>query len=519
MSDPKNSIHPDRDPERFFRTDHLKADLKGRSIRGGAVTMLSQIGKIILNFGSTAVMARLLSPEDYGLLGMVVIITGFIDLFKDLGLSTATIQKAEIDSKQVSTLFWINVAIGFGVMLLTVAIAPIIAWFYNEPRLSAIAMVLSLGFIFGSLAVQHQALLRRQMRFKALSTIDLTSMLISVIVGIVSALILPDRSDYWALVFVRLSMTICNSIGVWMLSGWRPGLPARNSGVGDMLAFGGHITGFSILNYFSRNMDNLLIGWYWGPNELGLYAKAYQLLLLPFQQITVPIGNVALPTLSRLQNDPERYRSYYQKGILMLVILGMPLVVLLFVSADKVILTLLGEQWIEAIDIFRLLAPATFVATFNAAAGWVYTSLRKADRQLRWGFFVAVIDLISFAIGVRWGAIGVATAYSISRVLIRYPAIHYCYKDSFLKVSDLDAVLWKPALASAMAGVALYGINLLVVFTQNPAIGLAIDFIIYTLFYIFVWSILPNGWQTLREMLQIIKMLRSKPKEIGNASQ
>ncbi|MCL1469346.1 lipopolysaccharide biosynthesis protein [Argonema antarcticum] len=518
MSDPTSNIPPDNDPDRHFRTDHLKADLKGRSVRGGAVTMVSQISKIILNFGSTAVMARLLTPEDYGLLGMVVIITGFIDLFKDLGLSTATIQKSEITHKQVSTLLWINVAIGFGITVLTIAIAPLVAWFYNEPRLTPIAMVLAIGFIFGSLTVQHQALLRRQMRFKALSAIDLTSMFVSVIVGIASALMLPDKNQYWALVFARLSMTICNTIGVWILSGWRPGLPDRNSGIGDMLAFGSHITGFSMLNYFSRNTDNLLIGWYWGPQELGLYAKAYQLLLLPFQQITVPISNVALPALSRLQNEPERYRSYYQKGVLMLVILGMPLVVLMFVSADKVILTLLGDQWTDAIAIFRLLAPATFVATFNAAAGWVYTSLRKADRQLRWGIFTAVVDLIAFTIGVRWGAIGVATAYSISRILTRYPAIHYCYKATFLNVTDLDAVIWKPALASVLAGAALFGVDYLILFTQNPAIGLAIDFIIYTLFYILAWSILPNGWQTLRGIVQLIKTLRSKPKEAGNAN-
>ncbi len=513
MSSPQSNKPPTQDHDRYFRTDHLSADLRGRSVRGGAVTMAGQIAKFILQLGSTAVLARLLTPADYGLIGMVTVVIGFISLFKDLGLSTATIQKEGITHHQVSNLFWVNVAISAAIMLLTIALAPAIAWFYGEPRLTGITIVLASGFIFSGLTVQHLALLRRQMRFTTLAAIEIASMVISIAAAIAWTFY---RKDYWALVLQQVVMTVITMGGTWLVCDWRPGLPKRFSGTGDMLAFGGHLTVFNILNYFSRNLDNVLIGWKVGAQPLGIYAKAYQLLLMPFDQINVPIAKVALPTLSRLQNEPDRYRVYYSKAILLLVTLGMPLVVFMFVAADKLILTVLGEQWKDAILIFRLLAPAAFVSTFNVAAGWVYVSLGRSDRQLRWGLLTSITDVIAFTIGVQWGAIGVAAAYSISRVVLRYPAIAYCYKGSFLKIEDLIAVLWKPTVASLVAGLALHGSNQLWEYGPNPAIALLLDSATYTIFYLVAWVLLPNGWQTLRDMVRLLEVFRPQPKEAGD---
>ncbi len=149
----------------FFDTEYLKADLKGRSVRGGAVTMAAQGIKFFLQIGSTVVLARLLTPEDFGLIAMVTAVTGFVMMFKDMGLSMATVQRAEIDHAQISTLFWINVVLSLAFMLLTATLAPAIAWFYSEPRLTWITLALAGAFIFSGFTVQHQALLRRQMNF------------------------------------------------------------------------------------------------------------------------------------------------------------------------------------------------------------------------------------------------------------------------------------------------------------------------------------------------------------------
>src|SRR5262245_52096727 len=180
-------MEPELNPQQeYFRTQHLKANLRGRTVRGGAVTIITQGIKFVLGIATTIVLARLLTPEDYGLIGMVVVVTGFVAMFKDLGLSNATIQRAEINSEQISTLFWINVALSIAIMLLTAGLAPAVSWFYGDARLTAITIVYATGFLFGGLTVQHEALLRRQMRFTALAVKDM----VSLIAGIITALVL-----------------------------------------------------------------------------------------------------------------------------------------------------------------------------------------------------------------------------------------------------------------------------------------------------------------------------------------
>jgi O-antigen/teichoic acid export membrane protein len=500
------------DPERFFRTDHLKADLRGRSIRGGAITILAQVSKLIMQFGSIVVLARLLEPEDYGLIGMVTVITGFISIFKDLGLSMATMQREQITQTQVSTLFWINVGISSAIMLLTVALAPVIAWFYGEPRLILITLVLGSGFIFGGLTVQHQALLKRQMRLGALAVIDIISMISSISIALTLAIL---GTGYWALVAMQLAMAIINCIGVWVSCGWRPGWPKFDSDVAPMLAFGGWNTGFTVVNYFTRNLDNLLIGKFWGADQLGLYAQAYKLLVLPLQQINFPLSTVALPGLCSVQSDPERYRSYYGKAVEVMVMLGMPISVYMAVDADNLIINLLGTQWSEAIILFRSLAPVAFISTFNVATAWVFISMGRADRQFHWNMFASAITVIGFLIGVRWGALGIAIAASITFCGLRYPGIVYCFQSSPLTPGFLMKILWKPAVASFVAGGLLWFVRQAISWSINPFVEIAIHCALYALFYLSCWCILPNGRQTLKQVLQLLKELRQKPKKVG----
>ncbi len=493
--------------QQYFRTEHLKKDLKDRSVRGGAITIAAQASRFILQMGSTVILAHLLVPEDFGLIGMVTVVIGFAGLFKDLGLSTATIQKAQIDHQQVSTLFWINFAISCATALIVAVLSPFVALFYGEPRLTWITLALASSFIFGGLTVQHQALLRRQMNFTSLAKIGIISML----VGVVSAIVFAwYGAGYWAIVVMQLASAATNAIGVWIACSWRPGLPAQGSGIRSMLAFGGNLTGFNIVNYFSRNLDNVLIGQYRGPQELGFYAVAYRLVLLPIQQINGPVTSVALPALSSLQTEPQQYRRYYYKAILLISSLGMPMVGFLFASADKVILTLLGKQWLDAVPIFRFLMPAAFNATIGAGMGWVYQSLGAVDRQLRWGVVSSILNVILFAIGVRWGAIGVAAAYGLSRPFFLVAGFAYCYKGTPLKLTELTKTLFLPAFASIGAAISLIGINQLLPFDLNNAIALVIDLILYILLYLAIWIIIPNGKRSLLEILEITKAFQKK---------
>jgi len=436
-----------------FDTKHLLVDLKSRSVRGGAVTFIGQGTKFFLKLGSTMVLARILTPQDFGLIAMVVAVTGFIMVFKDLGLSMATVQKAEINHGQISTLFWINIAISSALMLITMALAPAVAWFYKEPRLLWVTIALASAFIFGGLTVQHQALLRRQMRFVALATIDISSIAAGVATGIVCVL---AGLGYWSLVLMQLVTPIAMAVGVWIASGWLPGPPVRRSGVREMLAFGGYLTGFSIVNYFARNLDKVLLGRFWGSQSTGLYAKAYSLLLLPIGQITAPMTAVAVPALSRLQNEPERFRNYYLKAIKLIAYITMPIVVTMGVLATEVVTLILGEQWTDAGPIFRILAFAAFWQPVCGTVGWIYVSLNQTRRMAIWGAIACPIIMLSFVIGLPWGVKGVATGYATCILLLLYPMMFVALKHAPIRIADVFLTIYRPFVLSIVTGLGIY---------------------------------------------------------------
>lgn len=493
----------------FFQTKHLQSNLKERTVRGGAVTIVNQAFKFVIRMGSTVLLARMLAPEDYGLLGMVTVITGFIELFKDLGLSAATVQQPQINHKQVSTLFWINVAMGSLLCLLVAALSPAIARFYGQPRLIGITLLLSVNFFISSFGSQHNALLRRQMRFLSIARVDIIATCISLSAAITLAYF---GAGYWALVWMQVIEAIFNALGLWIASGWRPGLPVRNCGIRSMVAFGGNLTGFRCFNHFSRNFDNFLIGSYLGPLSLGLYAKAYQLLLLPVQQINSPVNSVAISALSSLQAKPREYRKFYGKAIMAISTLGMPIIALMFICAERIILILLGEKWLEVVPLFQLLAPAAFVGTFNVATGWVYQTLGRTDRQLRAGVVLSIINVAIFVIAIRWGITGVAAAYGLSQPILTVPAILYCYHGSPLKFADFLNSIYKPAIASIGAAALLIWFDSFIGLNVNALISLLIDCILYGLLYLAIWMLLPNGRSTLLNMLQTVKSFKKKSK-------
>lgn len=495
-------------PEQFFSTDHLASDLKGQTVRSGAVTITTQAGKFVLQTVSTVVVARLLSPEDYGLLGMVTIVTGFANLFSDLGLSAAVVQAPKINQKQVSTLFWIIVSVGVAVAAVVCACSPLVAWFYDEPRLINITLALSANFIFGSLAIQHTALLKRQMRFGIIGQLQILSMVISVATAIVLAYL---GFGYWSLVFMQWANLATNAIGVWLACGWRPSLPSRNSNVKSMLTFGTNLTGFRVVNYFTRNLDNLLLGKFWGAEALGLYAKAYQLLLLPVQQISSPMTSVAISALSSLQSQPGKYCDFYYKAVLSITTISMPIMAFMFATSTKLVSILLGERWLDAAVLFRLLMPAAFIGTLYVATGWAYQSLGRTDRQFRIGLINSSITSLVFLISVRWGAAGIAAGFGISQPILFIPSIFYCYKGTPLKVSTLAKNLYRPVVASlGAAAVLLIAQDFLLNEISSVLIGLMLDGLLYLILYLSIWIILPNGKSTLVDVLSAVKSLKRK---------
>ncbi len=488
--------------QRLFQTEQIPSDLGRRTVRGGAATITAQVAKFLLQLLSTAVLARLLAPSDFGLVAMVAAFTGFISLFKDLGLSMATVQRPEINHEQVTALFWINVALSMLLMLIAALAAPVVAWFYGEPRLTGITVAVAVTFVFAGLTAQHTALLRRQMRFSALAGIEVISML----AGICGAIAMAWAGwGYWSLIGMSAASSFSNMLCVWRISPWRPGPPQRNVTIGPMLRFGGHLTVFNAINYLGRNVDNLLIGVWWGAGPVGLYAKAYSLLLLPIRQVTHPVAAVVVPALCRLQDRPEQYRKAYTQTINAIAHASMPLIALAGAMADEIVLLVLGPQWAGAGPVFRMLAFAALLQPVLNTVGWVCTSTGTTDRMMRASFVGVPLFIMSFIIGLPWGTVGVAGAYAVAVNMWFVPAFVYLLRGSGLRLADIIHAIKRPLGLAACVYIVVNicsAIELQLTPVLRSAIAAAAALV--------VWFLLLVVWHSARqELMKLVLLIRT----------
>ena len=424
-------------------------ELKRKSVRGGVVAIGAQGVKLVLQTGTVMLLARLLSPEDFGLAGMAGTLMGFLALFKDAGLASATIQSREVTHEQLSTLFWINAAIGASLAALAIVLAPALAWFYRDPRISLVAAVFGSSFLFMGLMAQHGALITREMRFLTQAKIDLTSLTISSATGVVMALL---GWRYWSFVGMGIANNIVSMICLWLAVPWVPGAPRRNSGVLPMLYFGGLSTLNSFFVYLAWNSDNILIGRYWGARALGVYGRAYQLATLPVEQWTGTLGGVALSGLSAVQHDPERLSRSFLKAYSLLLSVTVPIAITCPLFADEIILVLLGEKWMEVAPIFRLLAPTSLVFALANPLSWLVMSTGRVRRAVSMTAVMTPVVIIGILLGLPHGPLGVAVGYSAAMVLIIIPIAAWAKRGTGVTWSGLLAASKAPFLAGLLAG-------------------------------------------------------------------
>ena len=497
-----NQIKSAPSPDRLRTEEWL--DLKVQSFVGGVFTLGAQSVKLLLQFVSVIILARLLTPEDYGLFAIVIAISVFVNLLKDMGLPTITIQNPEITNIQVSNLFWINTTMGFGFAFLMVVAAPFVGWIYHEPRLIPMLVVMAITCLAGGMSSQHQALLKRSMRFKTLAVLDVVSMMAGVSVAILAAV---NNRAYWSLVYMHLAMEFTGAVGTWWACPWRPESPRRHSGIRLMLKSGQYLTLTTFLSYIGRNLDALLIGWSRGPGELGFYNKSYTILLLPSLHINLPVSGVALSSLSRTQGELEQHRRHYTRIVLLTTSLGMPLVSFLFVVAEKAILVILGQQWLPCVPIFRALSPTAFLDCLLITLTWALISIGKTDRLFRMIFTTTVVTVAGFIVGLSWGAFGVAVALSFTRVGSLIPMVYYVCRHSHLSMLDVLGAPLRPFLASVAAACGLWGFASFVPTGESAMSGLMVDALIFGCLYAGLWVSIPGGIGMLKDIVKLTPLL------------
>jgi PST family polysaccharide transporter len=471
--------NPVRDPELH--------DLKRKTAHGTLISTLGQCINLLLRTGSMMVLARLLSPTDFGLLGMATVCTGFVALFQDLGLSLATVQSASITQAQASMLFWINLAAGLLLAALCAATAPILTVFFHEPRLLWMTVVIGGAFIFSGASAQHRAMLMREMRFPVLTMIDTMTLCASITLGIGMA---AGGLGYWALVGMVVCGPVLGAPCFWMASGWIPSAPRRGVPVWSMLKFGGVATLDNLIVYFAYNADKVLLGRFWGPDLLGIYGRAYQLINLPNQNLFNTVSVVAFPALSRLQNDRERLQNYFLKGYGLFLSLVLPITMGCLLFAEDIIQVFLGSKWGGAIPIFRLLAPTIFVFAVINPISWLLMAEGRAMRNLKLSVLIAPVVILGYMAGLRYGPNGVAAGFSIAAMLLVVPVICLSTPGTAITAFEAFGVILRPLVAILVgAGVTFAAWGLIQVLTP-PLLRLVIAnvvlFGVYAIVLLFV---------------------------------
>jgi O-antigen/teichoic acid export membrane protein len=456
-------------------------DLKQRTVRGGFAKLGGQAASFVIRLAFIVVLSRLLDPHDFGLVAMVTVVTGVFKLFGDAGLSAATIQNAVITDGQISTLFWVNMLVGTILALLCVAAAPLIVRFYNEPQLFWLTVTMGAGFILNAAGVQHAALLARHMRYVAVTVIETLSLVVSIAVGIGMAL---KGFSYWALVGAAIAAPAANSAGMWITAGWIPGMPSRDTKIGSMLRFGSTLTLNSLITYIAYNMDKILLGRFWGAVSLGIYGRAYQLINVPTDNLNSAVGGVMFAALSRLQDDPARYKNYFLKGYSLVNSLTLPTTIFCALFANDIVLVALGPKWIEATPIFRLLTPTVLIFGMINPMSWLLYSMGLQRRSLMIALVIAPLAIGGYLIGLPYGPHGVAFAFSAAMTLWLVPHIIWCLHGTIILPVELFIGIGRPFFSALVAGAFAFSVQYFFADWQTPLLRLIAESGIMLFFYV-----------------------------------
>jgi|CXWL01.1.fsa_nt_gi PST family polysaccharide transporter len=389
-------------------------NLKSEAIKGLSWSFVGQIIKQVFQFVINVALAHLLLPADFGLVAMAAVFINFVSIFADMGVSSALIQRKHVTETHWSSAFWLNILFGLILTVFFGLCAPMIASFYNHPELSPIIFILSFNFFLSSFTIVQQSLLTRNMDFLALMIRDIGAVFLSGLLAIYLAL---KGWGVWSLVIQMLVATVINNLFLWGSSSWRPRFEFSIPALKDFFFFSSNLTGFQVVNYFSRNLDQMLIGKFLGSEVLGYYSLAYKLMMLPLQNISWALSKVMFPVLSKMHDDQERLQRAYIKMLRSISILTFPLMTLLYVLAPELIQVLYGAKWSTVSDLVRILCFCGMFQSLGTISGLIYQSVGKTNIQLKMGLLNAAVIFITLFSCIAYGLYAVTAGYAIISII------------------------------------------------------------------------------------------------------
>jgi O-antigen/teichoic acid export membrane protein len=434
--------------EAYFEDHKESKDLGRLALRGGVVSVAIQYGNGAFQIVAAIILARLLAPEDFGLVAIVTVLTSFAPALIDFGLGDATAQRIKITPGQVSSLFWLSTALGLATAIVVAASSPLIAIVYQEPRLAPIALSTAITFVLWGASNQHLALLRRTMRFGTIARIQVSGTLAGIVVAILMALC---GYGYWALVLRPIATALWVASGAWLLCRWRPGFPVVDPEVKSMVRFGMHVVGFSVMYTLARAVDRIGLSLFYRPDVVGYYQNATTLYENSIFSVLAQLHTVGSASLSKLQSNPAALREKYEAALSALSFFIMPMAAILSVTAEDVTVLLLGEKWQPAGSLLSIIALRGIFQVIASSQGWLHLSIGRADRWQNWGIVSLCVQVAALLGGLPFGATGVAAASVIASViaslLIAVPSIIYAGRPI-----DVGAALLMRAVGPQLIG-------------------------------------------------------------------
>lgn len=418
----------------YFGENKAYAGLGRASLHSGMIFIAARGANIFVQLASTILLARILSPHDFGVVAMVLALVGFAPMLIDLGTGEASTQKMRITETEISTLFWLNIAISLGLMTLLVGSSEAIARFFGEPSLTGIALALSITFVLTAMSTQHAALMRRAMQFQRIATIDISSNLIGSLVSVAMAL---DGWGYWSLVAKPIVTSAVTAILVWMSCRWVPSRPRLSADAKELVGFGLSVTGFTMTDYLVKSADRIAIGYFQGAGPLGYFQNAFTIYSNVLSILTEPLHNIAASSLSKLRSDVEGLKRAWETALSTLSFFSAPAFAILAVIGQDFVVLLLGPKWAPAGPLLCIFAVRGIAHSIERTMGWIHVAAGRADRWMRWGLYSAVVQLLALAAGLPFGVTGVATAYAIAMFGLFVPALVYSGRPIGIRSRDV----------------------------------------------------------------------------------
>jgi lipopolysaccharide exporter len=485
--------------------------LKEQAVSGVKWTSMSTVITVSVQFLQLAVLARLLSPEHFGLMGMVLVVIGFAQTFGDMGVSNALIHHQDATRDQLSSLYWLNMLSGIVVFVLVWMATPLVVGFYDEPQLKGMMFWASLIFLITPIGQQFQILLQKELRFNQLAWVEVASVTLGAIVATLSAV---SGQGAFSLVWGQLALAttkvaLLAKIG---LNTWRPSLRFRRDDLKGYISFGLYQMGERSVNYFSWNMDKLLIGKLLGAEALGFYSVAYQLVIRPLFILNPTITQVAFPVLSKVQTDDTRLKRGYLRMIQAVAFVSMPVYLGMFAVAYPLLDILLGSGWGPAVDVFQVLVLLGVFYSLGNPLGSLLLAKGRADVGFWMNLFALPVYAAAIFIGSQWAVYGVAWALVMASAGILFP-LEFWIRWRLVRMLPLEFVKsFAPYLAfSVLMAVVVMVVDRLVkidyeIVTVQLGVLVAVGVTIY----------LGSIWLFKRSLLkEILSMVRAKPPVSG----